>query len=268
MSTSSINVALEKPFQGSSRSHTGPGSLLGASLLGLILLAGCAPKQALDFDPDQERTVSRYAEDRVGGVAGESDAEHVPPVPHDPAVRPMAEEAIEEYFRALQAIRQDDLGRALVMLQSLSARYPMLSGPFVNQGIIYLKQEKYDDAEDILREALSTNEQNPYAHNTLGVVLREQGDFEQALKHYRRAVELDPRYARAHFNIGVLAELYLQDLNLALQHFRRYQDLQREPDQTVGNWIADLERRAPSAPAPSAARTESNDTQPGDEAVN
>lgn len=244
------------------------GRWVGLPLLTLVLLAGCAPRHGLEMDPDQERTVSRYADERVGDAAADSDAVHVPPVPHDPEVRPMAEEAIEEYFRALQAIRQDDLGRALIMLQSLSSRYPMLSGPFVNQGIVYLKQEKYGDAEDVLREALKVNEQNPYAHNSLGVALREQGDFEQAKTHYQRAIELDPRYARAHFNMGVLAELYMQDLQLALRHFQTYQALQRDPDQTVGNWIADLERRVPDTPAPAAAQTDDNDSRTGDEAVN
>lgn len=242
--------------------------LTAPTLLAFLLVSGCASKQGLELDPDQERAVSRYAEERVGSAAADSDAEHVPPVPHDPAVRPMAAEATEEYFRALQAIRQDELNQAMVMLQSLSSRYPMLSGPFVNQGIVYLKQEQYDDAEDMLRQAIEVNDSNPYAYNTLGVVLRERGEFEEALAQYRKAIELDPLYARAHFNIGVLAELYMQDLPLALRHFQTYQSLQREPDQTVGNWIVDLERRVPDTPAPAAAQATENDQQPGDEAVN
>ena len=59
-------------------------------------------------------------------------------------------------------------------------------------------------------------------------------------------------YARAHFNLGVLAELYMQDLNLALNHFRLYQGLQKQADQTVANWIIDLERRAPEPSPPPA----------------
>ena len=101
-----------------------------------------------------------------------------------------------------------------------------------------------DDATD-----MPINDANPYAHNGLGLALREQGKFDDARIHYERALVLDPKYARAHFNMAVLAELYLQDLNLALKHFQAYQNLQKQPDENVANWIVDLQRRAPESPA-------------------
>ena len=223
---------------------------LAAIAVAFALLAGCATKPAGDTDLGLDPATggpSRYAEEREGSAAAESDAEHVPPVPHDPAVAAVAQQAIPEYARALQSMRAGELDKALVMLQSISSRYPQLSGPVVNQGIIYQRQKKYDDAEKALRKALEVNAGNPYAHNALGLTLREKGKFADARKHYEAAIALDPKYARAHFNLGVLAELYMQDMNLALSHFRAYQSLQRQQDQTVANWIADLERRVPDA---------------------
>jgi hypothetical protein len=46
----------------------------------------------------------------------------------------------------------------------------------------------------------------------------------------------------AHYNLGVLNELYLQRLDAALQHFERYQAL-AGGDRQVEKWIADLKRR-------------------------
>jgi len=46
----------------------------------------------------------------------------------------------------------------------------------------------------------------------------------------------------AHYNLGVLNELYLQRLDAALRHFEHYQELVSE-DQQVARWIADLSRR-------------------------
>ncbi len=210
----------------------------------ILVVSGCQTKPEIGEPEGKE---SRYAEQREGGEAEDSDAEHVPPVPHSEELESVAEEALPEFVRAMKTMREGEYKKAIVMLQSLSSRYPRLSGPLVNQGIAHLKLEQYEDAEKAFEKALEVNERNPYAHNNLGVALREQGEFDKARKHYRSALELDPKYARAHFNLAVLAELYLQDLELALTHFQRYQELQAEPDQNVANWITDLKRRVPDA---------------------
>lgn len=219
---------------------------LGLAAAGAALLAGCASTPS-GFD-GPSAAVSRYADQRAGGIAADSDAIHVPPVPYEPAAAVMAEAALQDYAMALHAMRSGRDDEALALLQTLAERYTLLSGPWVNIGLIQLRRQQFADAEHSLHQALATNPRNPYAHNALGRVLREQGRFDEAQAHYQQATELDPRYARAHFNLGVLAELYQQRPADALQHFRRYQALQKQPDQTVANWIADLERRVPAHP--------------------
>ncbi len=213
-----------------------------ALLCSTTLLHGCS---TTPVPGDGERAVSRYADQRTGSAAADSDAVHIPPVPHDAAAEPMAAAAMNDYFNALQALRDGDAARAESLFRDIAERYPLLSGPWVNLGLIALQQDRFDDAENALRRALEVNARNPYAHNALGLALREQGRFDEAAAHYQQAVTLDPMYARAHFNLGVLAELYLQQPADALAHFRRYQALQKQPDQTVANWITDLERRVP-----------------------
>ena len=95
-------------------------------------------------------------------------------------------------------------------------------------------------------------------------MLRSQGKFSEAKQAYQKALRIDPQYSKAHYNLGVLAELYLQDLSLALTHFQLYQSLQREPERMVGNWIKDLNRRVealmPSIPEESIAQVQDIET--------
>jgi len=69
----------------------------------------------------------------------------------------------------------------------------------------------------------TTLQKNPgcwMAHYNLGIVLSEQGEAEQAIDHYRRAVDLRPDYAEAHYNLGRLLVEQGQ-LDDAIAHYER-----------------------------------------------
>lgn len=226
-----------------------PQPLFAALPLALALvMSGCATHSGSGLEGTGEGHTSKYEGQKEGGAAADSDAIHIPPVPHAPEAEKIAQQAMGEYARALQTRMAGNDQQALVMFQSLGERYPQLSGPKLNVGLIYMEQNKFEDAEKAFRECLAINQANPYAHNGLGLALREQGKFTESRSHYEEALTLDPKYARAHFNLAVLGELYLQDLHLALTHFRAYQNLQKQADTNVSNWIADLENRVPNAP--------------------
>ena len=91
-------------------------------------------------------------------------------------------------------------------------------------------------------QALALDADYAPALNQLGMLLRRNGNFLEAEAAYLKAVTVSPDYALAHYNLGVLNELYLQRLDTALQHFETYQTLVGE-DKQVERWIADLRRR-------------------------
>lgn len=224
-----------------------------APLAAALVLAGCASHPSA---PEQsgDHVVSKYAAQRQGTAAGASNAAHIPPVLHSPEAEKQAQAATPDYVMALKAMNDKDYHKAMVIFQSIASRYPLLSGPLVNEGLIYLEQAKYDDAQTVLNDAIKVNNKNPYAWNALGMTERQLGHFDAAKKAYQQALTLDPLYARAHFNLAVLADLYLDDLPLALEHYQRYQALQATPDKNVTIWIADLTRRSQQQAAAPAAQ--------------
>lgn len=76
----------------------------------------------------------------------------------------------------------------------------------------------YAAAEKDLRAAVAADEKNAGAHNNLAFVLRKQGSvhFDEALKHYNRAIELNDKLAEAYMYRGVLYQaMGKKDLALA-----------------------------------------------------
>ena len=47
---------------------------------------------------------------------------------------------------------------------------------------------------------------NSLAHSNLGLALARQGDFEGAIPHYRRAIELNPMLEQAYLNLVIALE--------------------------------------------------------------
>jgi len=71
-------------------------------------------------------------------------------------------------------------------------------------GYLKYRQEKYDDALNVLSRAAKLDPQNPEIQNYLGVTLSHKGLRVQAETALRKAVQIAPNYAAAHNNLAVI----------------------------------------------------------------
>lgn len=163
--------------------------------------------------------------------------------PADAAQKALAQSLQADYDRALGMVKSGQLDEAYALLDEIQAKAPAFTGPMLNQALIRLKQKKPKDAQALLKKAIETNPKNPYAYNLSGYTEKLLANFKGAREAYEKALELSPKYGKAHFNLAVLADLYLLDLPFALKHYEAYQSLQAQPDPTVAKWIVDLQKR-------------------------
>lgn len=84
--------------------------------------------------------------------------------------------------------------------------------------------------------------QSAFAHNGLGVALKNQGKLEEAEAQYRQALALNPGFADAHNNLAVALEARGQ-ADQALQHFREAAALDPERASTLRNLARALFKR-------------------------
>jgi tetratricopeptide (TPR) repeat protein len=121
-------------------------------------------------------------------------------------------------------------------------QYPDYPGAYVNLAIIQAGRGDDEAAAAALNSALALDSEHPVALNQLGMLYRRQGKFSEAEAAYLQAVTASPDYALAHYNLGVLNDLYLQRMDVAVRHYERYQEIDGD-DKGVSRWIADLRRR-------------------------
>lgn len=72
-----------------------------------------------------------------------------------------------------------------------------------NLAVLCMMTGRNGEAAELLDQALKLNPEFADAHNNRGIVLREQGDLEAAIAAYRRALARKPDYADAHNNLGI-----------------------------------------------------------------
>lgn len=68
--------------------------------------------------------------------------------------------------------------------------------------MIYLRLERYQAAEDLVRSALS--EMGPFANllNLLGVIFHRQSNFSQAIEYFEQAIAANPRFVESALNLS------------------------------------------------------------------
>ncbi len=92
--------------------------------------------------------------------------------------------------------------------------------------------EKYGEAIDVLKTALSHTPQDPSLWNTLGTILSDQGDLQTAMIFYEEALTHDPRFSKAVYNTGKI-KLLTGDLDGALEDCNTALTMKITPDEAA-----------------------------------
>ncbi len=125
-------------------------------------------------------------------------AEAVAPLLADGAVAPAA-----RLLMGRAKLRLHDTAEALRWLEPLRAEETQLPALSLALGQTYLRCEMLPEAEAAFRRALERDDFSAQAHDGLGVALRRQGHYEDAVYEHMRAASLQHNRAQTHANLGI-----------------------------------------------------------------
>ena len=152
-----------------------------------------------------------------------------------PAVR-------EEFHQAVSLLEQEKYEDAIRLLKAVSGKASKFTSPYINLGIAYQRISDFEKAEESLNKAIELNKHHPVANNELGLVYRQTKRYTEARTLYENLLSIYPDFLPAHKNLGVLCDIYIQDLECALREYEEY--LKAIPDdKKVNIWIADVKSR-------------------------
>jgi len=147
-----------------------------------------------------------------------------------------------DYETALSYLEQGREAEGIALLEQVAAAAPDLSAPRIDLGIAQHRAGDLEAAEKNLLLALESNPEQPVAHNELGIIYRKTARFAEARRSYEAALAVYPGFHFARRNLAILCDLYLADLDCALDNYEAY--MKTVPgDEEASMWIADIRYR-------------------------
>jgi Flp pilus assembly protein TadD len=110
------------------------------------------------------------------------------------------------------------------------ARRPRSPWPTLNLGILFLRQDRVDEAESLFRESVQVEPRFPQGHYQLGIALEKNGRAGEAIGELQEAAKLDPSYPEPQY---ALARVFRKQGNRdkADEALALFQKLKKEKDQ-------------------------------------
>ncbi|HEU4596554.1 MAG TPA: FG-GAP-like repeat-containing protein [Pyrinomonadaceae bacterium] len=110
---------------------------------------------------------------------------------------PKYTEAVRAFYVGLSALQVGDDVRAEAKLKEATALAPDEPAAWADLGLLYLRQRQFDLAAQNIERARQLAPENSTLEVLLGQTESSRGNSAEAMKHYRRAVELDAHNLKA-----------------------------------------------------------------------
>lgn len=146
----------------------------------------------------------------------------------------------ENNKKAIAALNNADLATAQSIFEEILSNNPGLAGPHSNLALIHYKNKEYTQSFKMVEKAIQLNPNQAQAYHLRGQLYIAIGKVHDAKSDYLKAIKLKPDYLNAQYNIALLYDVYLQEIELAIKHYEIYMSLLKKPDEAIQEWINHL----------------------------
>jgi tetratricopeptide (TPR) repeat protein len=107
---------------------------------------------------------------------------------------------------------------------------------------LHMKDRNYEEAVTLLEFANARRPDDPGLLITLGVAYRGVGRVEDAVSSYKAALQSDPGFVDAWFNLGIVYGDSLKDYSRSISAFEQYIEMSGSESELASTYIKDIER--------------------------
>ncbi|MDP2722847.1 MAG: tetratricopeptide repeat protein [Bacteroidales bacterium] len=140
-----------------------------------------------------------------------------------------------------------DTTAAFATIEKGRELFPQESSLQLEQSQLYLETGQNEKLISNLKEAIAADPTNENLYRVLGQTYENVDDKVSAIEYYIKAIEINPDFGDAIFNLGAIyvndaAELYTEANNLPFEEQKKYDELKKEADANLNKALPYLER--------------------------
>jgi len=195
--------------------YTNSVAIIPYILLLMFLLSSCAQEQLKETDSPTEGTVTSN--------------------------KSVSSSQREKYRDGITALYNNDLSKAQSIFNEFIRNNPKLAGGYTNLALVYFKKSKYVKSLKQANKALELNPKQAQALNLRAQLYVLDGKIHKAKKDYIQSVTIKPKYINAQYNLALLYDIYLQEIEPAIKHYKIYLSLLKKPDEATEEWVTHLQ---------------------------
>lgn len=151
-------------------------------------------------------------------------------------------EKLNLYQQGLDAFASRDYDNAKIIFAKFIEKYPSMAGAYVNLALIAYHLEDFQTTENLVTQAIGLNPSQAQAYHLRAQLHLKNGDIKKAQDDYIKAITIKPDYTNAHYNLALLYDIYLQDIEQAIKQYSIYLSLLGKEDEATKDWIEHLRR--------------------------
>jgi tetratricopeptide (TPR) repeat protein len=206
-------------------------SIVAGSMIALLVVGRMVA--VISWNIKQERSVRSVSasspdapadypvRDRTAAANGNT---RIPGRPDETTDKAAVEESQTAARRADSLREEGNLEAAVAEYGRALTIWPRFTTARASLGRTYLQMKDYPRAQIALQMAMEDDPGEPGVINDLGVVQFRQQRFDRALKLFESALQMNPQFAEAHYNLA-LCHLRKSDRARAVEELERYVQL-------------------------------------------
>jgi len=147
------------------------------------------------------------------------------------AVNSKADEINDLIFQGADSHYRGDLYNAILKFEEVVRKDPKNEYAYNQLGILYAKQDRFDQAFQVFSIVERIDRQNTFALLWLGILHLRKGEMEPAFTKFKEIIGIDPHHADAYYFIGTIYN-FMHNPVMAIEYLKKARDADAEEAET------------------------------------